>query len=122
MAWENLKRRSLAEADLVRHVPLQAPNSLNGTIDRYMPTTLSRGLIMQKTLKNLDFGIIAIGDEVLSGHRHDRHFAGIGELIRQRGFKVAWLRILSDDPAYLINEFRHTFAEKRPVFDSVEFA
>lgn len=65
---------------------------------------------------NLEFGIIVIGDEILAGRRRDRHFAGIGELIRERGFNVAWLRILPDDPKYLMAELKRTLQENRPVF------
>ncbi|HOP15814.1 MAG TPA: molybdopterin-binding protein [Gammaproteobacteria bacterium] len=62
------------------------------------------------------FGIIVVGDEILNGRRSDRHFDGIGGLLRERGFKVAWLRILPDDPEYLVSEFARTMAEGIPVF------
>lgn len=62
------------------------------------------------------FGIIVIGDEILNGRRKDRHFQGIGDRIRMRGYGIAWLRILSDDPAYLEEELRRTMSEDRPVF------
>ena len=62
------------------------------------------------------FGIIVIGDEILNGKRRDRHFEGIGGLLRARGFGVAWLRILPDDPDYLVAEFRRTMAEGIPAF------
>lgn len=61
------------------------------------------------------FGIIVIGDEILNGRRLDRHFAALGERLRGRGFRVAWLRILPDDPDYLVAEFRRTMAEGIPV-------
>jgi molybdopterin-biosynthesis enzyme MoeA-like protein len=62
------------------------------------------------------FGIIVIGDEILNGRRKDRHFQGIGDRIRMRGYGIAWLRILSDDPAYLEAELSRTMSEDRPVF------
>lgn len=62
------------------------------------------------------FGIVVVGDEILNGRRRDRHFDGLGGLLRERGFGVAWLRILPDDPAYLTAELRRTMAEGRPVF------
>ena len=62
------------------------------------------------------FGIIVVGDEILNGRRQDRHFAALGALLRERGFGVAWLRILPDDPDYLTLEFRRTMAEDIPVF------
>ena len=62
------------------------------------------------------FGIIVIGDEILNGRRRDRHFESLGGLLRARGFKVAWLRILPDDSDYLVAELRRTMAEAIPVF------
>ena len=62
------------------------------------------------------FGIIVVGDEVLNGRRRDRHFEAIGGLLRERGFAVAWLRILPDDPDYLTAEFTRTMAEGIGVF------
>jgi molybdopterin-biosynthesis enzyme MoeA-like protein len=62
------------------------------------------------------FGIIVIGDEILNGRRLDRHFEALGGMLRERGFGVAWLRILPDDPDYLVAELSRTMAEGRPVF------
>jgi len=62
------------------------------------------------------FGIIVVGDEILNGRRQDRHFEAIGGMLRERGFSVAWLRILPDDPAYLVEEFGRTMDEGIPVF------
>jgi len=62
------------------------------------------------------FGIIVIGDEILNGRRRDRHFDAIGGMLRERGFAVAWLRVLPDDPDYLAAEFTRTMAEGVPVF------
>ncbi len=62
------------------------------------------------------FGIIVIGDEILNGRRRDRHFEALGGMLRERGFSLAWLRILPDDPDYLTAELERTMAEGRPVF------
>lgn len=62
------------------------------------------------------FGIIVIGDEILNGGRRDRHFEGLGAKLHERGFSIAWLRILPDDPAYLSDELARTMAEGIPVF------
>ena len=68
------------------------------------------------TSGQLSFGLIVVGDEILNGRRQDRHFAVIGGLLRERGYRLAWLRILPDDPAYLSTEFARTMAEGLPVF------
>ncbi len=70
----------------------------------------------EKSLVNEGFGIIVVGDEILNGRRRDRHFEALGALLRERGFTVAWLRILPDDPDYLAAEFARTMAEGIPVF------
>ena len=57
------------------------------------------------------FGIIVVGDEILNARRRDRHFEALGNLLRERGFGVAWLRILPDDPDYLTAELRRTMAD-----------
>jgi molybdopterin-biosynthesis enzyme MoeA-like protein len=67
-------------------------------------------------LNSLNFGLLVIGDEILAGRRQDTHFAAIGDAIRQRGFNLAWLRILSDSPDYLVAELKRTMAEGIPVF------
>lgn len=61
------------------------------------------------------FGIIVVGDEILNGRRSDRHFAALGSMLRERGFQVAWLRMLADDPPYLTAELQRTMAESIPV-------
>lgn len=61
------------------------------------------------------FGLIVVGDEILLGHRRDRHFDGIGALLRERGLSLAWFRILPDDPDRLVREFRRTLGDGTPV-------
>ena len=68
------------------------------------------------TSAQLSFGLIVVGDEILNGRRQDRHFAAIGELLRERGYRLAWLRILPDDPQYLSSEFARTMSEGIPAF------
>ncbi len=68
------------------------------------------------TQNTLKFGILVIGDEILAGRRRDRHFAGIGEQLRERGLEIAWLRILPDDPDYLVAELKRSMSEPYPVF------
>ena len=62
------------------------------------------------------FGIFVVGDEILNGRRRDRHFEGIGALLRERGFSVAWLRILPDAPELLANELMLSMQSGTPVF------
>ena len=45
----------------------------------------------------MDFGLIIIGDEILSGKRQDKHLAKTIELLAARGLALAWARYVGDD-------------------------
>lgn len=63
-----------------------------------------------------EFGLIIIGDEILNGRRRDRHFDAFRGMLAERGFDLAWVQILPDDPELLIVRLRQSMAEGRPVF------
>ena len=62
------------------------------------------------------FGLIVIGDEILSGKRQDKHFAQVRELLAARGLKLAWVQYLGDERPRLIGALRHSFATDDVVF------
>ena len=62
------------------------------------------------------FGLIVIGDEILSGKRQDKHFAKIAELLGARGLRLSWVEYLGDDRARLTETFRRTMAAGDVVF------
>jgi molybdopterin-biosynthesis enzyme MoeA-like protein len=62
------------------------------------------------------FGLIVIGDEILSGKRQDKHFAKVVELLAARGLKLAWARYLGDDRPRLVRNLRETLAGDDVVF------
>ncbi|HEY5799661.1 MAG TPA: molybdopterin-binding protein [Burkholderiaceae bacterium] len=62
------------------------------------------------------FGLIIIGDEILSGKRSDQHFAHVVGLLRERGLQLAWAEIVGDDPARITALLRRTFASGDVVF------
>ncbi len=62
------------------------------------------------------FGLIIIGDEILSGKRQDQHFAKVRELLAARGLKLAWVQYLGDERARLTEAFRHSFDGADVVF------
>ena len=45
----------------------------------------------------MSFGLIIIGDEILSGRREDRHMAKVIELLGARGHALAWVRYIGDE-------------------------
>ncbi len=44
------------------------------------------------------FGLIVIGDEILSGRRSDKHLSKMIELLSERGMHLSWARYVADDP------------------------
>ncbi|HEX5634082.1 MAG TPA: molybdopterin-binding protein [Gemmatimonadales bacterium] len=64
----------------------------------------------------MDFGLIIIGDEILSGKRADKHLPRVIELLGARGLALAWARYVGDDPARITAELRAAFAGGEAVF------
>lgn len=62
------------------------------------------------------FGIIIIGDEILSGRRTDKHLAKIIELLGERGLSLGWAEYIGDDPERITATFRRTLASGDIVF------
>jgi len=62
------------------------------------------------------FGIIIIGDEILSGKRNDKHLAKIIELLSERGLALSWAEYLGDDPVRITATLRRTLNSVDIVF------
>ena len=62
------------------------------------------------------FGIIIIGDEILSGKRTDKHLAKFIELLSARGLQLGWAEYIGDDPARITATLRRTLASGDIVF------
>lgn len=62
------------------------------------------------------FGLIVIGDEILSGKRQDKHLPKVIELLGARGLALAWARYLGDDRAQISAALREAFASGDIVF------
>jgi molybdopterin-biosynthesis enzyme MoeA-like protein len=62
------------------------------------------------------FGLVIVGDEILSGKREDKHLAKIIALLGQRGLALAWAHYAGDDRAALIELYRRTFVSGDVVF------
>ena len=62
------------------------------------------------------FGLIIIGDEILSGKRQDKHLAKVIELLAARGLALAWARYVGDDRALITAALRDAFAGADIVF------
>ncbi len=64
----------------------------------------------------MTIGLIIIGDEILSGRRHDQHFPKVLQILSARGLQLGWAEILPDDPQRITATLKRTFASGDIVF------
>jgi molybdopterin-biosynthesis enzyme MoeA-like protein len=64
----------------------------------------------------MNFGLIIIGDEILSGKRQDKHLAKTIELLSARGLALAWARYIGDERAAITAVLRDAIASGDVVF------
>lgn len=62
------------------------------------------------------FGLIVIGDELLSGKRRDKHMAQVIELLAARGLELSWCRFVGDDADLVTHTLRESLASGDVVF------
>ena len=62
------------------------------------------------------FGLIVVGDEILSGRRADRHLQHFAELLTQRGLRLSWARYVGDEPPRLTQTIKEAWAGGGAVF------
>ena len=64
----------------------------------------------------MNFGLIIVGDEILSGKREDKHLSKLIELLGRRGLALSWARCVGDEPQRITADLRHAFASGDVVF------
>jgi len=52
---------------------------------------------LPRLVQSMNFGLIIIGDEILSGKRQDKHLPKVIELLAARGLQLSWARYVGDD-------------------------
>jgi molybdopterin-biosynthesis enzyme MoeA-like protein len=62
------------------------------------------------------FGLIIVGDEILSGKRQDGHMPKVIALLAARGLSLSRARYVGDDRALITEALRHAFASGDIVF------
>ena len=65
------------------------------------------------------FGLIIIGDEILSGKRADKHLPIVIELLAARGLQLAYAEYVGDDPARITATLERAFSAARTLGDVV---
>jgi molybdopterin-biosynthesis enzyme MoeA-like protein len=64
------------------------------------------------------FGLIIVGDEILSGKRADKHLPKVIELLSARGLQLAYADYVGDDPARITATLQRAFASGDVVFST----
>jgi len=64
----------------------------------------------------MNFGLIIIGDEILSGKRQDKHLPKVIELLGARGLALAWARYVGDERVRITADLAYAFASGDVVF------
>lgn len=62
------------------------------------------------------FGLIIVGDEILSGKRADKHLAKVIELLSARGLPLAYADYVGDSPDRITSTLQRAFASGDVVF------
>lgn len=62
------------------------------------------------------FGMVIIGDEVLSGRRQDRHIPAVIERLNARGLRLASVRIIGDEMDLIVRTLRQARNDADVVF------
>ena len=62
------------------------------------------------------FGLIIIGDEIMSGKRQDKHMPKVIELMTARGLSLTWVEYVGDSPERITATLARAFASGDVVF------
>jgi molybdopterin-biosynthesis enzyme MoeA-like protein len=63
-----------------------------------------------------DFGLVIVGDEILSGKRSDKHMPKVIELLTARGLQLTWAEYVGDSPQRITHTLRRAFTSGDVVF------
>src|SRR3954463_10929703 len=63
-----------------------------------------------------NFGIVIVGDEILSGKRTDKHMPKVIELLSARGLQLSWADYVGDQPERIVAVLARAFASGDIVF------
>ena len=69
-------------------------------------------------VKSRRFGLIVIGDEILSGRRQDKHLSKLIELLNERGLSLSWAKYVADDSEQITATLKDSFASGDVVFST----
>lgn len=64
----------------------------------------------------MHFGLIVIGDEILSGKRQDKHLTQVVQLLAERGLSLTWAEYVGDNPDRISAVLKRAFNSSDAVF------
>ena len=62
------------------------------------------------------FGLVIVGDEILSGKRADKHMPKVIELLAARGLHLSWAEYVGDEPHRIVAALKRAFSSGDIVF------
>ena len=65
-----------------------------------------------------EFGLLVIGDEIISGKRADKHLGKVIELLAARGLKLSYAQYLGDDPERITETLKRAFSSGDFIFST----
>jgi molybdopterin-biosynthesis enzyme MoeA-like protein len=68
--------------------------------------------------KRLSFGLIIIGDEIMSGKRADKHLPKVIELLAERGLQLDYAEYVGDSPERITATLKRAFDSGNVVFST----
>jgi hypothetical protein len=109
-ALGNCAQRAVAEASAAEAPPAAPrPSRLGSQPGR----SFSMGFTMTRA-----FGLIVVGDEILSGKRADKHMPKVIELLAARGLQLGWAEYVGDEPTRITAALERAFASGDIVFST----
>ncbi len=84
---------------------------LGAALDPFVPPHLTFTSTMTP-----HFGLIIIGDEIMSGKRQDKHLPKVIELMTARGLNLGWAEYIGDDPGRITATLKRAFESNDVVF------
>jgi molybdopterin-biosynthesis enzyme MoeA-like protein len=73
---------------------------------------------MGRTMSTRSFGLLVVGDEILSGKRADKHMPKVIELLAARGLQLGWAEYVGDVPVRITEALARAFASGDIVFST----
>jgi molybdopterin-biosynthesis enzyme MoeA-like protein len=83
-----------------------------------MVEALKKSAIDVPEVKARRFGLIVIGDEILSGRRQDKHLSKLIELLNERDLSLSWAKYVADNPEQITTTLKDSFASGDVVFST----